>query len=138
MHDAFHRGDGGIHVPTFNPGSNPNQVSLLRLVNPGDSEREVAITGVDASGASPGSTVHLTVPPRGARTVTSLELESGTAAGLTGSLGDGDGKWQLTVEPDGPLRVLSLLRSPDGSSHQPLHHAGTVPEPAASGGCNSF
>ena len=124
MHDAFHRDDGGIHVPTFNPGSNPNQVSLLRLVNPGDSEREVATTGVDASGASPGSTVHLTVPPRGARTVTSLELESGEAPGLTGALGDGEGKWQLTVEPDGPLRVLSLLRSPTGH----LTNLSTMPE----------
>ena len=124
MHDAFHRGEGGIHVPTFNPGSNSNQVSLLRLVNPGDSERQVVITGIDASGASPGSTVRLSVPPRGARTVTSLELESGTAAGLTGALGDGDGKWQLTVEPDGPLRVLSLLRSP--TDH--LTNLSTMPE----------
>ena len=123
-HDAFHRGDGGIHMPTFNPGSNSNQVSLLRLVNPGESERQVAITGIDASGASPGSTVRLSVPPRGARTVTSLELESGEAPGLTGALGDGDGKWQLSVEPDGPLRVLSLLRSP--TDH--LTNLSTMPE----------
>ena len=114
MHDAFHRGEGGIHVPTFNPASNTRQVSMLRLVNPGDDVRGVAITGVDADGASPGSTVRLSVPPRGASTFTSTELESGAAAGLSGMLGDGNGKWQLTVEPDGPLRALSLLRSPTG------------------------
>ena len=124
MHDAFHRSDGGIHVPTFNPGRNRNQVSLLRLVNPGDDPRRVAITGVDQAGASPGSTVRLSVPPRGARTFTSLELETGSATGLTGALGTGSGKWQLTVEPDGPLRVVSLLRSPTGH----LTNLSTVPE----------
>ena len=124
MHNAFHRGEGGIHVPTFNPGRNMNQVSLLRLVNPGDDERRVAITGVDSGGVSPGSTVHLSVPPRGARTITSLELESGSPAGLTGALGTGQGKWQLTVEPDGPLRVMSLLQSPTGH----LTNLSTMPE----------
>ena len=124
MHDAFHRGEGGIHVPTFNPASNHRQVSLLRLVNPGDDARGVVITGVDVDGASPGSTVRLSVPPRGARTFTSAELESGTAEGLTGKLGDGNGKWQLTLEPDGPLRALSLLRSPTGH----LTNLSTMPE----------
>ena len=124
MHDAFHRGEGGIHVPTFNPGSNTNQVSLLRLINPGDEERRVAITGVDGNGASPGSTVRLSVAPRSARTFTSLELESGNAEGLSGVLGTGKGKWQLTVEPDGPLRVMSLLESPTGH----LTNLSTMPE----------
>jgi len=111
MHDAFHRDETGIRVPTFNPGSNVDQVSLLRLVNPGDDERRVAITGVDRDGESPGSTVWLSVPPRGARTFSSLDLETGTAPGLTGGLGVGRGKWQLTLQPDGPLRAISLLES---------------------------
>ena len=112
MHDAFHRDETGIRIPTFNPGSNTNQVSVLRLVNPGDEVRLVSITGVDQEGLSPGTPVRLSIPPRAARTVTAQELESGSAAnGLTGALGDGDGKWRLTLEPDGPLRAMSLLRS---------------------------
>ena len=124
MHDVAHRDAQAVRVPTFNPASNYRQVSVLRLVNPSDDVRGVAITGVDVDGASPGSTVRLSVPPRGARTLTSAELESGTAEGLSGMLGDGNGKWQLTVEPDGPLRALSLLRSPTGH----LTNLSTMPD----------
>ena len=49
-------------VAVFNPGSNPNQVSWLRLVNPGSEDAEVTITGVDYAGASPGTPVTLPVP----------------------------------------------------------------------------
>ena len=46
--------DGTRHVATFNPASNVNQVSHLRLVNPHDEEVEATITGVDDAGRSPG------------------------------------------------------------------------------------
>lgn len=124
MHEAFHRDEGGIWVPTFNPGSNASQISMLRLVNPADSFREVEVQGVDEAGQSPGRPVRFSIPPRGARTVTALELESGTIAGATGALGDGVGKWQLTVKSDGPLRAMSLLRSRTGH----LTNLSTLPE----------
>ena len=44
---------GWTRVATFNPGSNPNQVSRLRLANPGDEDAVVTVTGIDDTGASP-------------------------------------------------------------------------------------
>ena len=100
-------------VPIFNPGSNVSQRSLLRLVNPGGVTAEVVIGGVDDAGVSPGRLVRVSVPARAARMIPSDALESG-GRGLAGSLGDGAGKWQLTVETDQPILVMSLLTSPTG------------------------
>ena len=100
-------------VPFFNPGSNPNQVSGLRIVNPGAEDAEATITGIDDTGASPGSAVTVTVPAGNSRTVWAAELESG-GEGLTGALGDGAGKWRLSVTAEQPLVVMSLLSSPTG------------------------
>ena len=101
-------------VPFFNPGSNRTQQSRLRLVNPGDAAAEVVITGRDDAGESPGSEVRLTLAAGKSRSLGADTLEQGDA-GLDGSLGDGAGKWRLTVTADRPLRVMSLLRNPTGS-----------------------
>ena len=115
MHDVVPRMDDGRHwVPIFNPGSNADQVSLLRLSNPGDAAVEVSIEGIDGESESPGTTVTLTIPAAESRTYSSAELESGTGAGLQGSLGDGAGKWQLYVESEGEIVAMSLLSSPTG------------------------
>ena len=102
------------HVRFFNPGSNESQVSWLRLVNPAEEAVEVTIEGRDDAGeAAPGGAVSLTLAPGEARTLTAQALESG-GAGMTGSLGDGKGKWQLFVSAGGALEVMSLLASPTG------------------------
>ena len=102
----------GLHrVATFNPGSNRNQASVLRLVNAGAVPARATVTGIDDRGASPGGPVTVTVPAGGSRTVTAAELESG-GDGLEGALGDGSGKWRLEVESDRPITVMSLLSSP--------------------------
>ena len=54
MHDVVRAGPGGLRVVTFNPASNANQVSRLRLINPGDVDATATITGVDDAGVSPG------------------------------------------------------------------------------------
>ena len=113
MHDVAPSVDGGHWMATFNPGSNVDQVSSLRLVNPGEEDATVEIAGIDDSGAAPGSVVSLTVPGGAARTLTSAELESG-ADGLDGALGDGVGKWRLRVVSGRPVVVMSLLSSPTG------------------------
>ena len=89
-------------VPTFNPGSNTNQASRLRLLNAGDEPVAVAVAGIDDAGVE--SRAGLSVPARGAVTVTAQDLEDG--------LGDGTGKWQLVLQADGPLTVMSLLATP--------------------------
>ena len=113
MHDVAPAEDGNSYaVAFFNPGSNTAQVSMLRLVNAGDASASVTIRGVDDLGVRAGP-VRLSVPARAARTLSAADMEAG-AAGLTGALGDGSGKWRLEVEADRPIMALSLLATPTG------------------------
>ena len=104
MHDTVPLADGRHWVPILNPGSNPNQVGLLRLVNPGDGALEVTIAGIDDRGASPGGPVAVSLPAHASRTFTSAELESGAAPGLEGSLGDGAGSGSCSWRPTASSR----------------------------------
>ena len=107
-------------MPTFNPGSNRARLSLLRLINPNDTDAEVTIDGLDSLGGSPpGGLVHLTLPAGAACTISAPELESGEISGpcqdtFSGRLGDGEGKWQLLISADLPIEVMNLMRGPDG------------------------
>ena len=116
MHElATKEGTNQFRLPMFNPASNTNQVSSLRLINPHEEEISVSITGIDDNDLSPGSTVEVTLPAGSAKRLTSQELESGTSADIvSGSLGNGSGKWQLLIESDKPVEAMSLLESPTG------------------------
>ena len=108
MHDVVAANDVGAYfVRFFNPGSNRNQMSMLRIVNPDDDEVSVTIEGTDDRGGRSVGTFTLSVPGFGARQVDAPELEASR-------LGDGDGKWRLTVIADHPVMVMNLLRSPSG------------------------
>ena len=114
-------------VAFFNPGSNANQVSRLRLINPGTSPAEIEITGRDDAGdTAPGGSVSLSLPAGGARTLTAQALENG-AADITGNLGQGTGKWQLTVSSNVAIDAVSLLQSPTGH----LSNLSSSPEPGS-------
>ena len=114
MHDVAPRTEAGDHyVPTFNPGSNFNQVSLLRLVNLGDTAALATLRGMDDLGRTPGRDVRVEMPANAAVTITASELESGMGAGR-GALSNGEGKWRLRIASDGDLAVMSLLQSPEG------------------------
>ena len=128
MHDVVPNEDDRYRVPIFNPGSNIDQVSLLRLTNPGDAEAAITIHGTDDLGDSTDRVVRTTVAAGASRTLTSEELESG-GSGMEGRLGDGAGKWRLVVESDGPIRVMSLLSSPTGH----LTNLSSVPVAAGGG-----
>ena len=116
MHDLAPGADGTYRVVFFNPAENVNQVSVLWLVNPGDADAQVTITGVDDSAASPGTVVRTTVPAGSSRRLSSVDLESGDAEAIeSGALGDGEGKWRLSVVSDRPIiRVMSVLENPTG------------------------
>ena len=101
----------GHHVATFNPASNSEQRSLLRLVNAHDRAAKVTIAGTDDAGIPGQSLVSVTLAPRVARTVSAHELEAGV--GVEGALGDGHGKWRLAVRADRPVDVMNLLESVD-------------------------
>ena len=105
------RAAGGHFVPIFNPASNPNQRSMLRLVNAGEEDVEVAVHAVDDHGMAAGP-VRLSLAAHSTRTLTTTELESGDAPDLSGSLGDGEGKWRLVVSADAEIHVMNLMSSP--------------------------
>jgi hypothetical protein len=100
----------------FNPGSNKNQKSSLRLVNNSNQTGSVTISGTDDKGvAAPGGDVTLSIASNGGAIITSEDLENGNSAlGLTGSLGDGTGKWRLEISSDVNLEVQSLLDTSNG------------------------
>ena len=114
LHDLVGSPGKAHDVIFFNPASNDRQRSLLRLINPHDYGVDVLIDGRDDQGKpSPKGLVRVRVPPWQATTLTARQLESG-APGLTGSLGDGSGKWQLFITSDADIKVMSLLESPTG------------------------
>ena len=101
-------------VSIFNPASNFNQKSWLRLVNLSGNEAAVTISAVDDTAeAAPDGEVSLSLAAHEAKAVFSEDLEPG-GSGLTGMLGDGAGKWQLTVAADQPIAVMSLMSTPTG------------------------
>ncbi|MCY3793286.1 MAG: leucine-rich repeat protein [Gammaproteobacteria bacterium] len=131
--------EGGRHwAPFFNPGSNHRQVSRLRLVNPARRAAEVWVVGADDDGGAPPNrgAASITVPPGAALTLDAAELEAGlvsrgymralesgdnpwideTYSGYWARhpLGDGRGKWRLSVSAGPGVLVQSLLESPTG------------------------
>ena len=114
MHDTLPLTSGRYEAPIFNPGSNRAQVSMLRIVNPDTDQAWISIAGVDDDGDRSGN-VTVAVPPGQALTFSADTLEDGE--GVAGGLGDGAGKWRLTVTPrtpDQPIQVMSLLESATG------------------------
>ena len=120
MNTVAPRNDGVHWIATFNPGRNPNQVSVLRLIHPRCPQSEcetanVSIVGVDDAGRMSGR-VALTLQPGQARMLTAQQLEQGddTFQGEGAGIGEGTGKWRLLVTADQAIQVMSLLRSPTG------------------------
>ena len=124
LHEAAPSAAGVARVAVFNPASNERQRSLLRLVNDGEEAARATITGRDDAGAEAGP-VSVTVPAGEALTLTAVQLEEGGEGPgeregpaprmeMEGALGDGDGKWRLTVASNNPLVVMSLMESPPG------------------------
>ena len=111
-------------VAIFNPGRNINQVSSLRVVNPGHDPAEVSIAGIDDRGIPGDATASLTLEGGASRSVSAQDLESGTGLKNGQGLGTGTGKWRLMVTSDRPILVASLLASPTGH----LTNLSTVPD----------
>ena len=120
---------GNLHrVMTFNPGSDLDQVSRLRLINVTREEAVVRVRGTDDEGMPGQDEVRLRIDAGAVRSVTGQQLESG-GAGIEGMLGDGSGKWRLVVESDRPIVAMSLLEGSMGR----LTNLSTVPPQPANG-----
>ena len=74
----------------------------------------MTIVAADDKGVSPGEGATATIPAGASRTYAASELESGSAAGLEGAIGDGTGKWRLELESEEEIVAMSLLSSPTG------------------------
>ena len=106
--------DGRREVVFFNPASNDQRVSRLRLINPADAPARITISGLDDHGAvPPEGNVTLTLPGRAATSITAQQLEAG-ASHFDGRFGDGRGKWRLFIEADRDIQAMSLVESPTG------------------------
>ena len=116
MHDTVRGGaDGRRHVvPIFNPASNRDQRSQLRVVNPTPHDAAIAIAGIDDEGQAGADEVTFTLAAGRSRTIDAQHLEEGRDD-LAGRLGDGTGKWQLVITSDQPVQVLNTLLSPTGN-----------------------
>ena len=106
--------DGRREVVFFNPASNDQRVSRLRLVNPTDAPARITISGVDDYGnAPPQGDVSLSLPAGASASITAQQLEAG-ASHFSGRFGDGRGKWRLFIEVDRDIQAMSLVESPTG------------------------
>ena len=113
MADVAPVADNVHRVALFNPANSPDAASRLRLTNRGAQALRASITGIDDTGASPGSTVSVEIAADESVLLTAAELESG-GAGLLGALGDGEGQWRLDIASDGDLAVMNLVETSDG------------------------
>ena len=111
VEESGSRAAGGHLVPIFNPASNTEQRSMLRLVNANGEDVEVAVHAVDDHGTA-AEPVRLSLAAHSTRTLTATDVESGDAPDSSGSLGDGEGKWRLVVSADAEIHVMNLMSSP--------------------------
>lgn len=110
MHEVAGVGiDDRYSLGLFNPADDTDASSLLRLVNPNDNAVDVRITGTDDEAERSGEVV-VTVAAGASRTLTAEQLETG--AMLDGALGDGTGRWRLSLSADDPIMVMNLVESP--------------------------
>lgn len=113
---------GRVEIDFFNPASNFNQVSGLRVINHESEDADVTIWGTDDRGRGGRATLTVPVPTLGAVYVTASDLED--------KFGDGAGKWRLEVASDHPVTLVNLLETPTGHVTNFGHGA---EDPACSG-----
>lgn len=99
------------HVPIFNPASNLNQQSFLKLFNPSDKAAYIEIKARDDKGSL--KTASFNLLSKNSQVITSDDLENGSSF-LTGSLGDGAGKWRFKINSSEFIEVINLMKNPTG------------------------
>ena len=115
-HDVADGASMRWHVAFFNPGSNTDQQSWLRVVNTSGIDTEVTVEGLDDNGAAGAEVVSFDLPADAARMLSAQEIEKvSDDSTFDGQLGDGAGKWQLFVSADRPIQVMSLLLGQSGN-----------------------
>lgn len=102
-------------VLIFNPASNTTRRSTLRIGNDSNQQAAITISGFDDNGDPGDSDVTLNLTAGASIEITASDLENGSAGlGLVGALGDGSGKWRLTVTSTVAVEVMGTLDTPAG------------------------
>ena len=106
------QGENGCwRIPTFySPDNFP--ISKLRLSNPGSETANVRISGRDDGGSITATDIQIAIGAGESESFTAAQLEKGTDD-FIGSLGNGEGNWQLAVESDRLITVMSLIEGSD-------------------------
>ena len=114
MVDANSAGDRIVYFA--NPASEMVRTTFLRIINTTGQAGTVTIAGTDDRGnIAPGGDVVFALEANESKQITAVDLETGNPGkGLIGMLGDGEGRWRLTVSADVDIQVMSLIRTPDG------------------------
>lgn len=98
----------------FNPASNSTQTSYLRLFNTSSIEQQISILGTDDSAAQ-SAPLQLRLAANASLMLSASDLENGaTSKGLTGKLGNGQGKWRLLLDGAENVEISSLVIAPGG------------------------
>ncbi len=103
-----------VNVYHFNPASNADQQSYLRISNTSAVNGLVRISGVDDAAKKGAAVASFTLPAGKSILVTSGDVENGNAAkGIATGIGaPTQGKWRLTVDSEIPsLQVQNFLRN---------------------------
>lgn len=107
--------DGKFELRYVNPHSSTKPHSFLRIINPTSRSGTVKITGRDETGVAASDDIRFSLGAQESKQINSRDLEIGsTDKDLFGTLGDGTGKWHLEVESDLDIKVMMLIRTPDG------------------------
>ena len=112
------------NIPLFNPASNVNQASSLRLANNSGEPQRVAIVGYredggrNREGGDP-LVVTGTIPARAAVVMSAQQLETGAGLPLedaSGRIGPAEGKWDIEVwaGENAALVVVNLMETSTG------------------------
>ena len=101
-------------VPIFNPASNVNQRSVLRITNLNKESTDVEVLGLDDAGVPGLEPVRFSIGGQDSVLLDSGHLEDGIPDIESGRFGDGKGKWQLFLRSDKPIRPASLMVTPQG------------------------
>ena len=106
-------------IAFFNPASNQDQRSWLRIINDASMAAGVTVRGVDDVGTRGREAYTVSVPPLNAVSVNAQVLEE--------AFGDGSGKWRLRVSSNRPVKIVSFLESPTGHVTS-LHPSEEIPD----------
>lgn len=102
-----------VEVFAINPAGNSTAQSFLRVINRSSTPGKVTLVGIDDNGQEGASPITFTLGAGKSMQINSEDLEKGSdAKGLSGSWGDGAGKWRAIVTGEFTgMRVQSLNRN---------------------------